>query len=72
MWASLVLKYDGQITVFIDDLQEEAQGNADRTPVIIAAGIKSLTQNSVVIDRDAWLKVSLASPTSFWDEPVRV
>lgn len=41
-------------------MQEEAQGNADRVPLIIRAAIKSLQSNSVVIDRDYWLKVDLA------------
>ena len=39
-------------------LQEESQGNKDRVTIIIVNGIKSLKQNSVIIDRDYWLKVS--------------
>lgn len=38
---------------------EEAQGNSGMVPKIINAGISSLKANSVVIDRDYWLKVSL-------------
>ena len=36
---------------------EEAQGNAHRVVKLIENGIKSLANNSVVIDRDSWLKV---------------
>ena len=36
---------------------EEAQGNQGMVPKIIDRAITSLTANSVVIDRDAWLKV---------------
>lgn len=39
-------------------LQEEAQNNVQRVPLIIVNGIKSLKQNSVIIDRDYWLKVT--------------
>ena len=39
-------------------LQEDAQGNSERVATIIVNGIKSLRQNSVVIDRDYWLKVT--------------
>ena len=35
---------------------EEAQGNAHRVSKLIENGIKSLANNSVVIDRDSWLK----------------
>lgn len=37
---------------------EEAQGNTGMVTKIISRAIVSLTANSVVIDRDAWLKVS--------------
>lgn len=42
-------------------MQEEAQNNVQRVKLIIVNGIKSLRQNSVVIDRDYWLKVTLIS-----------
>lgn len=42
-------------------LQEESQGNKDRVTIIIVNGIKSLKQNSVIIDRDYWLKVRATS-----------
>ena len=35
------------------------QGNIHMVEKIIDRGIKSLTANSVVISRDAWLKASL-------------
>jgi len=38
--------------------QEEAQNNGERVSLIIVNGIKSLKQNSVIIDRDYWLKVN--------------
>ena len=38
-------------------LQEEAQGYGQRVPMIIENGLKSLRQNSVVIEREFWLKV---------------
>ncbi len=40
-----------------DCMQEEAQNNGERVPLIITNGIKSLKQNSVIIERDYWLKV---------------
>lgn len=43
---------------------EEAHGNAAMVPKIIDRSIASLTANSVVIDREAWLKVSAPSPPS--------
>ena len=39
---------------------EEAHGNADMVPKIVDRSIASLTANSVIIDREAWLKVLLA------------
>ena len=36
---------------------EEAQGNTSMVPKIIDRAVISLTANSVVIDRDSWLKV---------------
>ena len=37
---------------------EEAQGNQGMVQIIIDRGILSLKANSVIIDRDYWLKVS--------------
>lgn len=43
---------------------EEAHGNAAMVHKIIDRSIKSLTANSVVIDREAWLKVRRTASSS--------
>lgn len=45
---------------------EEAQGNGARVPNMITLALKSLTANSVVIDRDSWLKVSIPCRVLCW------
>ena len=43
-------------------LQEESENNTERVSLIIVKGIQSLKQNSVIIDRDYWLKVRIPEP----------
>ena len=53
------LRQDCEVDQYV---QEEAQGNTENVPKIIKAAIKSLQSNSVVIDRDYWLKVISLQP----------
>lgn len=54
--ARLAVPTDASIWVTASKL-EEAHGKAEMAPKIIERAVKSLRANSVVIDREAWIKV---------------
>jgi pre-mRNA-processing factor 6 len=56
---------DAQIWITAAKL-EEAQGNSGMVDKIVSRGIKSLQANSVVIDRDWWMKVRARDAVAFF------